>query len=537
MTRLLDTLIQNALIVDGSGEKPYKGTVGILNGKIATITREQTLPKTLEAKHIIDAHGHVVCPGFIDMHSHSDLQIFSDSPSDAKVRQGITTEVLGQDGLGPAPVNETTLSTIKELLAGLDGILPESKWIWNSFGDYLNAIGKATLYNNMAVLLCQGPIRIEVMGMDERRPTLSELNNMKSIIRESMEEGAFGLSSGLIYPPCPFADTEELTELNKEVAAFNGIFVVHQRDEGYYLSRSFDEITKIMQESGVALEVSHLQAYGRVNWPIIDEVLEKADRLINKGFRISWDRYPYLAGCTVLTAVLPNWTFNEGTEALVNNLKKEDFRAKIHEDFTKGLDVWHNRQISVGWENIIVTAVQLPDNKWMEGKSCQEISGILKKNPIDMVMDLLAEEKLAVTMISFYGSEDVLDKVISHPRGTIGSDGIFGGKPHPRLYGTFPRFLKSFVREKKRLTLQEAVRKITSYPASILSIQDRGIIREDYWADLVIFNPEIISDCSTYESPTAYPVGIDAVFVNGSLIVDEQGLTGNRPPGMVLRHR
>ncbi len=535
MTSLLDTIIRNALIVDGTGKKPYKGEVGILNGKIVLIKEEYLSKLPSEAKEIIDANGHIVCPGFIDMHSHSDLQIFSDSPSDAKIRQGITTEVLGQDGLGPAPINDTSISTIRELLAGLDGILSESKWTWNSFGSYLNAIEKAAPYNNMAVLLCQGPVRIAAMGMDERQPTASELSSMKSIVRESMEEGAFGLSSGLIYPPCPFADTEELIELNKEVAAFDGIYVVHQRDEGFYLSRSFDEVTRITQESGVALQVSHLQAYGKVNWPIIDEVLEKADHLIDRGLHISWDRYPYLAGCTVLTAVLPNWTFNEGTEALVRNLKKQDFREKIHQDFTKGLDVWHNRQISVGWENIIVTAVQIPDNKWMEGKSCQEIADTLKKDPIDMVMDLLAEEKLAVTMISFYGSENVLEKVITHPHGTVGTDGIFGGKPHPRLYGTYPRYLKSFALEEKRLTLQEAIRKVTSYPASILGIHDRGTIKEGYWADLVIFDPKTISDCSTYENPTAYPTGIDAVFINGTLVVNKQGFTGNRP-GKVLRH-
>ena len=533
---LLDLLIQNGIIVDGTGREPYKGNIGILNGKIEVIIAEEDSSSSIEAANFLDARGHVVCPGFIDMHSHSDLQIFLDSPSDAKVRQGITTELLGQDGLGPAPVNKDSLNTIKGLLAGLDGMLPDEKWTWQTFSDYLNAIESSELFSNVAVLLCQGPIRIEAMGMEERQPTSQELEKMKSLICEGMEAGAFGLSSGLIYPPCAYADTNELIELNKKVAYFKGVYVVHQRDEGYHLLRSFDEVTKIAQQSGVALEISHLQAYGRINWPLMDEVLAKADQLIKMGLPISWDRYPYIAGCTVLTAVLPTWTFSEGTEALIRNLKRKDFRTKIHEDFTKGLEVWHNRQISVGWENIIVTAVQLPGNKWMEGKSCQEIADILEKDPIDMVMDLLAEERLGVTMISFYGSEDILDKVITHPQGTVGTDGIFGGKPHPRLYGTYPRYFRTFVRDKKRLTLSDAVRKVTSYPASILGINNRGIIREGYWADLVVFDPETISDRASYENPVVYPVGIDAVLVNGIMAVDENGCTGNRP-GMLLRHK
>jgi N-acyl-D-amino-acid deacylase len=528
---MLDLVIKNALVVDGTGErKPFPADVGVQGGKIALVgTIDQ------EAAKVTDAAGLALAPGFIDMHSHTDLEYFREKPSDAKIRQGITTEVLGQDGLGAAPVGGENLQIVKDLLAGLDGIIPDEKWTWKTFPEYLGALERRGLNNNAAVLLCHGPVRIAALGMEERAATPAELRNMKALVRESMEEGAFGLSTGLIYPPCPYGDTEELIELNREVGAKGGIFVVHQRDEGYYLSRSFDEVSRISLESGAHLEVSHLQAYGRVNWPIMDEVMEKAERMVEKGGSISWDRYPYLAGCTVLTAVLPNWTFNEGTAALVRNLRKPEFRARVHADFTKGLDVWHNRQISVGWENIVVTAVQLEENKWMEGLSCRAIADRLGKDPIDMVMDLLAAEKLAVTMISFYGSDTVLEKVLGHPRGTVGSDGIFGGKPHPRLYGAYPCFFRRFVREKPFFTLEEAVRKVTSFPASILGIPDRGRIEEGCWADMVIFDPEKIADRSTYDIPEAYPEGIPYVFVNGTAVVEE-GETVTCTPGKVLRH-
>jgi len=528
---MLDLLIKKAKIVDGTGnKKAYQADVGIKDKKIVSIGQIEE-----SAKESIDASGLVVSPGFIDMHSHTDLEYFRETPSDAKIRQGVTTEVLGQDGMGAAPVNDRNLRVVKDLLAGLDGIIPDEKWTWRTFPAYLEALEKRGLNNNAAVLLCHGPVRIAAMGMDERDATPGELQNMKSLVKECMEEGAFGFSTGLIFAPCAYGNTRELIELNRGVGAKNGIFVVHQRDEGYYLSRSFDEVSHISMESGAHLEISHWQAYGKVNWPIMDEVLEKADKMIEKGGSISWDRYPYLAGCTVLTMVLPTWTFNEGTEALIRNLKEPAFRAKIHEDFTKGLDVWHNRQISVGWENIIVTAVQLEHNKWMEGLSCQAIADKLGKNPIDMTMDLLAEEKLAVTMISFYGSDEILEKVIGHSHGTVGSDGIYGGKPHPRLYGAYPCYFRRFVREKPLFSLEEAVRKVTSFPASILGIKDRGKIEEGFWADLVIFDPETISDKSTYESPEQYPEGIAYVIVNGTPVVRE-GKTVSALPGKVLKH-
>lgn len=528
---MYDCILRNATIADGTGRECFRTDVALAGERIARIGAADIGES---AASEIDCSGMVLAPGFIDMHSHTDLEFFRDAPPEAKIRQGVTTELLGQDGLGTAPVRDDTLPVVRDLLAGLDGVLPEEKWSWRTFGQYLAALEKRGLPNNVAVLLSHGPVRIESLGMDDRGATKEELAAMCATVRECMREGAFGLSTGLIYPPCPYGDTDELIALNREVAAAGGIFVVHQRDEGYYLSRSFDEVARISRESGAHLEISHWQAYGKVNWPLMDVVMEKAERFAAEGGGISWDRYPYLAGSTVLTAVLPTWTFSEGTAALIRNLSVPAYRERIREEFTKGLDVWHNRQISVGWENIVVTAVQLEKNRWMEGRSCQAIADRQRKNPVDAVMDLLAEEKLAVTMISFYGSDDIMDRVISHRLGTVGSDGIYGGRPHPRLYGAYPCYFRRFVREKKLLRLEEAVRKVTSYPASILGIGDRGTIAEGKRADLVLFDPETIADRATYEDPVRFPTGISHVFVNGRAVVTPDGLTGELP-GQVLR--
>jgi N-acyl-D-amino-acid deacylase len=521
---MYDCLIENVKIIDGTGFDAYPGDIGIKDGKIAAIG---LLPAG--AERTIDGTGLVAAPGFVDMHSHSDLALLKPAAPDAKVRQGVTTELLAQDGLGVAPIDDQNVRLLSELTAGLLGTLPLEQWTWRSFDDYLRVLDRRGLPSHAAVLASHGPLRILTMGMDNRPATARELDAMCGLLRETMEAGAYGLSTGLIYPPCSYGSQEELVALNKVVAAYGGVFVVHQRDEGYLIQKAFDEVTDIARQSGVHLHVSHLQAYGQVNWPTMDRVLEKANAFLAEGGRLSWDRYPYLAGCTVLTAVLPQWTFAEGTEALTANLTQPAFRARIREDFQKGLDVWNNRSISVGWSKIIVSAVASEKNRWMEGKSCAELAEISDKDPLDFVCDLLAEENLAVTMISFYGSYQVLEKVLGHAQATVGSDGIFGGRPHPRLYGAYPRFLSEFVNEKKRMSLPEAIRKITGFPAGILGLEDRGLLKEGYWADLVLLDPEGIADKATYEQSEQYPAGIPYVLVNGKLVVDGSETAGTLP--------
>jgi N-acyl-D-amino-acid deacylase len=372
------------------------------------------------------------------------------------------------------------------------------------------------------------------MGMDNRPATAAELATMCALIKEAMDCGAFGFSTGLIYPPCSYGHAEELVALNRVAAAQDGIFVVHQRDEGYRIELAFDEVTGVARKSGVHLHVSHLQAYGQINWSKMDVILEKADAFLAEGGQVTWDRYPYLAGCTVLSAVLPQWTFADGTKALAQSLMVPEFRARIREDFQKGLDVWNNRSISVGWSKIVVSAVNSEKNRWMEGRNIADLATTCDRDPLDFVFDLLAEESLAVTMISHYGSEEVLEKVLGHPQATVGSDGIYGGRPHPRLYCAYPRYLKEFVRVRKFFDLPEAIRKVTAFPAAILGLKDRGTLREGAWADIVLLDPERVADTATYEDPEQYPEGIPYVFVNGELVVDRGAFTG-KLPGQALR--
>lgn len=526
---MLDLIIHGATIIDGSGEPGYVADVGIAQDRIEAIGN---LP--LDHAAVIDAAGLVCSPGFIDMHSHTDLAFFQPSPPQAKILQGVTTELLGQDGLGLAPVQTQNIPVLAGLIAGLNGMISEQEWTWRTFDDYLQALDRRPLPSNTACLVSHGPIRLAAMGMTEREASPAELDDMGQMVHDAMQSGAFGFSTGLIYPPCSYAPTPELVALNLRVAERDGIFVVHQRDEGHHLSRSFDEVCEVSRQSGARLHISHLQAYGKVNWPIMDEVLAKAAAFLDEGGHVTWDRYPYLAGSTVLTAVLPPWTLNLGPAALVSNLKRPDYRQRIHAEFDKGLDVWHNRQISVGWENIIVSAVQIEDNRWMEGRSCQEIADRRSLDPIDMVCDLLAEERLAVTMISFYGSDQVLEKVLTHPQATVGSDGIYGGRPHPRLFGAYPKFIRQFVMDNHHMSLEEAIRKITSFPAEILGLSHRGLVREKYFADLVLFDPAQIRDRATYEEPEKPPLGVEHVFVNGYHAVSRGKSTGAHG-GRVLR--
>ena len=484
---MFDYLLKSVRIVDGAGGAPYPADLAIKDGRIAKIgSLEQG-----SGRAIINGTGLVAAPGFIDMHSHSDLEYLREKPADQKVRQGITTEVLSQDGLGVAPVSDENVGLLADLIAGLQGKIARETWSWRTFDEYLQALQRRRLPNNAAVLISHGPVRIMAMGMDNRPPSNSEIKVMQGLVRGAMETGAFGLSSGLIYPPNSYSTTEELVDLNREVAAADGVFMVHQRDEGYLLRAAFDESLTVAKRTGVHLHISHLQAYGQVNWGFMDEILAKADAFLSQRTGLSWDRYPYLAGCTVLSAVLPGWTFSLGTQALIRNLSDPVYRKRIRGAFGQGLEIWNNRSISVGWERIFVSGVTRERNRWMEGKSCAELASKCGKDPIDFVCDLLAEEELAVTMISFYGSDEVMAKVLSHPNATVGSDGVFLGKPHPRLYGTFPRYLQVFVRERGTMTLAEAVRKITSSPAQILGLRDRGLLREGFWADLVLLDPEI----------------------------------------------
>ena len=539
-------IIKGGTIVDGSGSPAFRADVAITEGKIAALSTSGELDYA-RAQRVVDAHGKVVCPGFIDMHSHSDLMVMNDPPPEPKVRQGVTTELLAQDGLSVAPVPPGQLELLQRLVSSLLG-LPKVDWTWTSFADYLAALDRAGMPVNSAVLVPHGPIRIAAMGMSARVATDVELATMERLLDEALSAGGVGLSTGMIYPPCSFADDRELTALCRVAARHGGIFVIHLRNESELLIESIRETLAIAEESGVALHISHLKAAGREAWPKVDEMLSLLHDAVARGLKVTWDQYPYTAGCTVLTATLPPWTLEGGTSALLGRLASPAGRDRIKHEWAnshlmseaekaeRGLTTWDNRGYTLGWDNIAISSVKGEKNRWCQGLSVAEIARRQGKSSEDTIMDLLLDDDADVNMILYHGNEERMKQIMAAPQTIACTDGIYGGKPHPRLFGSYARLLGKYVRDEKVVPMEEAIRKATSLPARVLGLAGRGLLREGYAADVVVFDPDKVIDRGTYEHPDIYPEGIDYVFVNGTLAVDGGAYTGARAGRALVRH-
>lgn len=532
---MLDMLIVNGRVLDGAGNPWRRMDVGIVQGQIATLTPARarpTLPQP-EAAQVLDADDAIVAPGFIDMHSHSDLQVFVDPHLPPKLSQGVTTELLGQDGLSAAPVNPDAIAERRRGLAGLDGD-PPIAWTWSGFDEYLQALERARPTANLAALVPHGGVRECVMGLVEATPTAAQLERMCSLLDESMAAGALGMSTGLAYTPCRYADFDELVALYHVVARRGGILVAHVRNEADQVLTAVDEMIRIGQLTGVPVHISHLKIVGRENWRLAEQLLTLFDNARRDGIDVTFDMYPYTAGSTVLSVCLPAWAHAGGSEALIERLRTPATRARMRREIEEGIEGWENLAHACGWEGIYIASVGSQNNQEVLGKSLQELGAQQGQHPFDAMCDLLVDERLHVTMIDYYGSEEVLQIFLRHPLATIGSDGIFGARPHPRLYGTFPRILGRYGRELGMLTLEEAVRKMTSAPAARLGLVGRGLIRVGASADLVIFDPATIGDTATFEQPMNTSSGIRYVLVNGALACAAGQPTGQRA-GQVLR--
>lgn len=542
---MFDYIIKGGSVIDGSGSAPVRADIAIAQGRIAAVSSGDALVAA-SAGRILDAGGKVVCPGFIDTHSHSDLMVMSNPPPEPKVRQGVTTELLAQDGLSVAPVPAGQRELLQRLVSSLLG-LPRVSWTWSSFADYLTALDRAGMPVNAAVLVPHGPIRIAAMGMDARVASDSELATMERLLDEALSAGGIGLSTGMIYPPCSFADDRELTALCRITARHGGIFVIHLRNEGELLIESIKETLAIAEESGVALHISHLKAAGRDAWSKVDEMMSLLSDAVARGTKVTWDQYPYTAGCTVLTATLPPWTMEGGTSALLARLASPAGRQRIKHEWAnsmrmsaaekteRGLTTWDNRGYTLGWENIAISSVKSQGNSWCQGLSVADIARRRGRSPEDTIMDLLLEEDADVNMILYHGNEERMRQIMAAPETIACTDGIYGGKPHPRLYGSYPRILGKYVRDEKVVSMPEAIRKMTSLPARVLGLAGRGLIKPGYAADVVVFNPETVIDRGTYERPEVYPEGIDYVLVNGALAVDGGAYTGARAGRVLVR--
>lgn len=523
---MLDLLIKDGIIIDGSGSPWYKGDIGIKEGTIA-VTGKLTGAR---ARHTIEAKGLVVTPGFIDSHSHSDLPLLVNGLAESKVRQGVTTEVIGNCGFSPAPIQGSFRQEFaRQLKADYNLELN-----WSSFTEYLGVLKARKTSVNIVPLVGHGALRKSVLGYEDRRPTEDEMEKMKGLLKEAMEAGAYGFSSGLIYPPSCYAEIDELVELAKVAGRMGGIYTTHIRYEGRRLVEGVEEAIRIGERAGIPVQISHHKVTCRENWGLVSGTLSMLKQARQSGVDITCDVYPYLATSTGLTSTLPQWAHEGGIEKLISRIRDPRLRNKILQDLIEN-------QAPRCWHNIVISSVITEKNRSLEGKNVAEIAEEKGKNPEEVVLEIIEEEEGNVGMIRFAMCEEDLETVLKDELSMVGSDGsaladygLLGkGKPHPRNFGTFPRIIGKYWRERRIFSLERAVYKMTGFPAWRFGLHSKGLIRAGMDADLVIFDPEEIADRATFLEPFKYPAGIKKVIVGGEIIIDDGEHTGKRP-GKVL---
>ncbi|TWP46468.1 D-aminoacylase [Lentzea tibetensis] len=525
----MDIVIRGARIADGTGTPSYRADVGVHEGRIAEIGDGLTGTRT------IDADGLVLAPGFIDMHSHSDLRVLAEPDHLAKVSQGVTTEVLGQDGLSYAPVNDEVLATLRGQLAGWNDDPPGFDWNWRSVGEYLDRLDRGIAVN-AAYLVPQGTLRMLCVGWDDRPATPSELDRMKEVLAQSIREGACGMSSGLTYTPGMYAETSELVELCRVVGELGGFYSPHHRSYGAGALEAYAEMVDVSTRSGCPLHLAHATMNFPVNKGRAPELLALLDEAISGGADISLDTYPYLPGATYLSALLPSWATEGGPEATLRRLSDVDTRERIRVEIEEiGSDGCHG--VPVDWDSIEINGVRNADNSHLVGNSVATSADIAQKPPADLYFDVLLDERLGTSCLMHVGHESNVQAIMKHPAHTGGSDGLLvGDRPHPRAWGTFPRYLARYVRELGVLGLEECVSHLTSRAAKRLRLTDRGLVRAGFAADLVLFDPANVTDTATFDEPRQQATGIPFVLVNGVPVIDDGTATGALP-GHSLRSR
>lgn len=527
-----DIIIRNGHIVDGTGSPWYAADIGIRQGRISRIGSLANA----QAARVIDVTGLVVAPGFIDMLGQSEMTMLVNAHVPSKIFQGITTEITGEGG-SIAPLNARLLAADRSGFSHY-GITPD----WTTFAEYFRRLEKQGLGINLASYVGATQVRRVVVGEEDRTPTAAELNQMKALVRQAMQEGAVGLSTSLQYAPAPYASTEELIALASEAAKFGGIYASHMRSEGDTIGDALDEVFRIGREAGVPVEIWHLKAAGKRNWGRMPEIVGRIEQARNSGVDVEADTYAYPAWNNDFSAFVPPWAHNGGTVKMVERLKDPATRVRIRKDMETNATGWDNEWLEIpGPEAILVSAVQSPKLKPLQGKTISEIAKAEHKDSIDTVFDLLIEDPgMYVTVFGM--SEQDVAYALKQPWVSIDNDsqgtspeGILGEEhPHPRAYGTFPRILRKYVREEKLLTLADAIRKFSALPAQRMRLADRGVLKDGMWADIVVFDPNTIHDVATFQDPNQFSIGMEYVFVNGVPVIDNGKMT-NALPGKVLR--
>lgn len=523
---MFDILIKNAQVIDGSGKPGFKADVGIKDGKIAAVG----LNLDGEAGQVLDAAGLALAPGFIDPHTHSDLALLVDRKGQSKIRQGVTSEVIGNCGSSTAPLMGMTIKDVEA-----DLIDTGLQVTWRSFGEYLEQFREPGVALNAVPLVGHNTVRGCILGYNDVQPIPEQQKAMEDLVADAMQSGAHGMSTGLYYPPGFYARTEEVIGLARVVAEHGGVYASHIRSESDALFESIDEAIEIGRQSGARVHISHLKLEGYHNFEGADEVLEKIENANQAGIPTGTDQYPYDASSTWLGAMLPNWSQAGGSEAVGERMKDPEIRKRLRKDFEENLVDWQNRGGVNTFDQILVVSAQ--GRPEVIGMNVQEIAEKDGKDPLEVVFDLIEVSKGSASAVWFDQLEDNVRKLMQYPRLTIGSDGVALSKEgllsrekgHPRSYGTFPRVLGRYVREQKVLPLEEAVRKMTSLTASYFNLEGRGLIREGSWADIVLFDPDTVIDKATFVQPAQYPEGIPHVMVNGQWVIYDGEHTGALP--------
>lgn len=523
-----DVIIKGGTVYDGTGAEGRVADVAIRRDRIAGVGDFQKA----EGKKVIDAGGLAVAPGFINMLSWSNESLLADGRSQSEIRQGVTTEVMGE-GETMGPLNERMK---KRLLERQKDIKYEIKW--NTLSEYLLHLEKRGVSCNVASFLGATTVREYVIGLDDKQPTPQQLDEMRDLVRKEMEAGALGIGTSLIYPPAFFATTDELIELCKVAAKYHGTYISHMRSEGNQLLEAFDELMRISREANIPAEVYHIKAVGQKNWGKIDTLLERIEAARKEGLPIRADMYPYIAGGTGLEASLPPWTQDGGFPALLKRLRDPETRKKIAAEVKVDSDKWENLYLGAGSsDRIILSEFATEKLKPLTGQSLAQVAEARGQDPIETIMDLLIENEARIGAIYFLMSEENIRKEIAKPWISFGSDeasqspeGVFlKANPHPRAYGTFARVLGKYCREEKLLTLPEAVRRLSALPATNLGLDHRGFLQEGMFADIAIFDPATIADRATFTEPHQYAVGMKHVFVNGTQVLHDGEHTGATP--------
>ncbi|MFC2046569.1 amidohydrolase family protein [Chloroflexota bacterium] len=529
---MLDLLLCGGSLIDGTGAPQRLADVGVRDERVVAVGDL----RRSRAQRRVDVSGLFVAPGFIDIHAHSELTRLVDPRAASKAHQGITTEICGLCGLSAAPL----VGVAKDELA-LFGPQYGLKPSWDSIAGYLEAIEREGMTLNFGSFAGHGNLRGSVIGGADRPPTATEQDAMAGILAQALEEGALGLSSGLFYTPGFYAKSGELAALGQVVAAYGGLYTTHVRNEGRLLENALQEATDVGRASGVPVQISHLKLASRAHWGQAERVLAWLDSARAEGLDVGWDQYPYAAAATTLEAAVPPQFHDGGTTALLQQLRNPQDRADIaHAISTDTESDWENMTSDSGWDNLLLSFH--PTRPDLVGRTIADIAATRRADPLETVLDLILETKASASIVDFCMDERDVATILCHPRTIVVTDAealaadgpLSVGTPHPRAYGTYPRVLSRYVRERGLLTWEEAIHKMTCLPAERVGLRDRGVVREGAFADLVVLDPDTIADRATYSEPHQYPAGIHYVLVNGRFVVQD-GVQTDERPGRVLR--